>query len=101
MLGQRRRRWTNIGPAFDRCLVFAWKFITVLCCLYLYLNVYLVFQSYSYPANTRRSPNRRRRWANVVPTLGEFFVFTDYNIMGCCGYVIAHCDVETVYIQPE
>ena len=34
------------------------------------------------PANTRRSPNastmmdqRRKRWANVVPTLGECFLF--------------------------
>ena len=39
------------------------------------------------PANTRRLPNvgtmldqRRRRWANVVLTLGECFVFVGYLV---------------------
>ena len=52
MLGQRRRRWTNIGPALCRFLVFA-----------------------GIPANTRWSANnvlllgqRRRRWTNNKTT---------------------------------
>ena len=37
MLGQRRRRWTNIGPTLDGCVVFAGSLPNVVlmtkCCL--------------------------------------------------------------------
>ena len=41
MLGQRRRRWTNIKPILFKCVVFA--------------GYWLVDKPF--PANTRRSPN--------------------------------------------
>ena len=83
MLGQRRRRWTNIDPALGLCPVFAGK-------LYHYIGWMpsqswwdgsykaLLWTKTAFLADMIRWPNvglllgqRRRRWASSKPTLGQ------------------------------
>ena len=55
------------------------------------------------PANTRRSPNvgtmldqRRRRWSNIVPTLGECFRFAGES--GLCNSLIESYRLQGFFI---
>ena len=68
MLGQRRRRWTNIETTLGGCLVFAGCVLARI----------FIHNTTMYPANTRRCANvgllmgrRRRRGANIKATLAR------------------------------
>ena len=61
------------------------------------------------PANPRRSPNvgtmlgqRRRRWANIVPTLGEHLVFAgiDKPLTGAPG-VLGRLICPVTFVPPS
>ena len=41
MLGQRRRRWTNIEPTIAQCFVFAWQFDLKLATFY--VNIFVIY----------------------------------------------------------
>ena len=98
MLGQCQIRWTSIKPAMGQCFVFSHVSRKLVGAKTLYLIMTLAWVAllshasrdrdsalYS-QANTTRWPNvglmlgqRRRRWANISPTVGQRVCWDDAN----------------------